>query len=246
MRMNILHGHIAVVTGAGSGVGQAIAYALAAEGATLCLVGRTPATLEATACSINNAKVTACCYPTDLTHDEAVQALAEQLHREWDAIDVLVHSAGVYAMGKIEVTPVTELDLQYRTNVRAPYLLTQALLSLLRRRQGQVVFINSSVGLTARGQVGPYAATKHALKALADSFREEVNAEGIRVLSVYLGRTASPMQAMIHAMEGKAYHPEYLLQPSDVAAVVLNTLRLPRTAEVTDINIRPMRKPPQG
>lgn len=244
--MSTLHGHIALVTGAGSGVGQAIAVALAVQGATLCLVGRTPTTLEATACSIKKAQAAARCYPTDLTQDGEVQGLAEQLHRDWDAIDILVHSAGVYAMGKLEATSVTELDRQYRTNVRAPYLLTQALLSLLRRRQGQVVFINSSVGLTARGQVGPYAATKHALKALADSFREEVNAEGLRVLSVYLGRTASPMQAMIHAMEGKVYHPEYLLQPSDVAAVVLNALCLPRTAEVTDINIRPMRKPPQG
>ena len=244
--MNTLRGHMAVVTGAGSGVGQAIALALAAQGATLCLVGRTPATLEATVCGAQNVKVVPRCYPTDLMHDGAVQALAEQLHHEWEAIDILVHSAGVYAMGKLEAVPVTELDLQYRTNVRAPYLLTQALLPLLRRRQGQVVFINSSAGLTARGQVGSYAATKHALKALADSFREEVNTEGVRVLSVYLGRTASPMQAMIHAMEGKVYHPEYLLQPSDVASVVLNALCLPRTAEVTDINIRPMRKPPQG
>jgi NADP-dependent 3-hydroxy acid dehydrogenase YdfG len=244
--MNTLHGHIAVVTGAGSGVGQAVAWALAAQGATLCLVGRTLATLQATARSVNHVKVTTRCYPTDLTHDGAVQALAEQLHHEWDAIDILVHSAGVYAMGKIEATPVTELDRQYRTNVRAPYLLTQALLPLLRRRQGQVVFINSLVVITAGGQVGAYAATKHALTALANSFREEVNAEGLRVLSVYIGSTASPMQAMIHTLKSREYHPEYLLQPSDVAAVVLNALCLPRTAEVTDINIRPMRKPPQG
>jgi NAD(P)-dependent dehydrogenase (short-subunit alcohol dehydrogenase family) len=244
--MNTLRGHIAVVTGAGSGVGQAIAVALAAQEATLCLVGRTPATLEATACGVEPARNTMRCYPTDITHDDAVQGLAEQLHREWDAIDILVHSAGGFAMGQLETTPVTELDLQYRTNVRGPYLLTQALLPLLRRRQGQVVFINSSVGLAARGQLGPYAASKHALRALADSFRDEVNAEGVRVLSVYLGRTASPMQAMMHAIEGKPYRPEYLLQPSDVAAVVLNALCLPRTAEVTDISIRPMRKLPQG
>jgi NADP-dependent 3-hydroxy acid dehydrogenase YdfG len=108
-----------------------------------------------------------------------------------------------------------------------------------------VVFINSSDGLSARGQVGPYSATKHALKALADSFREEVNTEGLRVLSVYLGRTASPMQERIHAAEGKAYHPEYLVQPSDVGTMVLNALCLPRTAEVTDISIRPLRKPSQ-
>jgi NAD(P)-dependent dehydrogenase (short-subunit alcohol dehydrogenase family) len=189
--------------------------------------------------------VTARCYPTDLTHDGAVQALAEQLHRECDAIDILVHCAGVFAMGKIETASITDLDLQYRTNVRAPYLLTQALLPLLRQRQGQVVFINSLVVITAGGQVGSYAATKHALTALANSFREEVNAEGLRVLSVYIGSTASPMQAMVHAMKGKAYHPEYMLQPDDVAAVVLNALCLPRTAEVTDISIRPMRKPSQ-
>lgn len=244
--MNKLHGRIAVVTGAGSGIGRAIAGALADQGATLCLVGRTPAALEDTANGLDSANVTTRCYATDLTHDDQVQALAEQLRNDWDAVDILVHSAGVHAMGRLEVAPVAEFDLQYRTNVRAPYLLTQSLLQLLRQRQGQVVFINSSAGLSARGVVGSYAATKHALKAVADSFRDEVNADGLRVLSMYLGRTASPMQARIHAMEGKPYDPEYLLQPNDVAAVVLNALCLPRTAEVTDIRIRPLRKPPSG
>lgn len=243
--MNTLHGHIAVVTGAGSGVGQAIALALAAQGATLCLVGRTPATLEATACSAAHTKVTVRCYPTDLTHDDAVQTLVKQLHHEWEGIDILVHSAGISTVGKLETAPVADLDRQYRINVRAPYLLTQMLLPLLRRRQGQVVFINSLVVLRAGGQAGPYAATKHALTAIANSFREEVNAEGLRVLSVYIGSTASPMQAMLHGIKGRAYHPEHLLQPSDVAAAVLNALCLPRTAEVTDISIRPMHKPPQ-
>jgi NADP-dependent 3-hydroxy acid dehydrogenase YdfG len=241
--MNTLGGRIAVITGAGSGVGRAMASAFADQGATLCLVGRTPAALEATAHALDSANATTRCYATDLTQDDEVQALAEHLTNDWDAVDILVHSAGMHAMGRLEVAPVMELDMQYKTNVRAPYLLTQLLLQLLRRRQGQVVFINSSAGLSARGGVGPYAATKHALKAVADSFREEVNADGLRVLSVYLGRTASPMQANIHASEGKPYHPEYLLQPNDVAAVVLNALCLPRTAEVTDISIRPLRKP---
>src|SRR3989442_11679309 len=104
--------------------------------------------------------------------------------------------------GKLETAPVTDLDQQYRTNVRAPYLLTQRLLPLLRRRQGQVVFINSLVVLTAGGQAGPYAATKHAPTGLADRFREEVNAEGLPVLSVYIGNTASPMPALLHVMKG--------------------------------------------
>jgi NADP-dependent 3-hydroxy acid dehydrogenase YdfG len=110
--------------------------------------------------------------------------------------------------------------------------------------RGQIVFINSSVGLTAkRPDIGQYAATKHALKAIADSLREEVNPKGLRVLTVYLGRTATPMQETISRQEGRAYHPETLLQPEDVASVVLNALMLPPTAEVTDISIRPMARP---
>jgi NADP-dependent 3-hydroxy acid dehydrogenase YdfG len=234
-----LSGRVAVVTGAGSGVGQALAEALGAAGAALCLVGRTPATLEATA---RRAGQDPRCYPTDLTDDVQLHALAEQVQRDRPSIDVLVHSAGVYAMGAIGELPVGELDAQYRTNVRAPYLLTDALLPALRRSKGQVVFVNSSLGLTPRGRVGAYAATKHALRALADSLREEVNEAGVRVLSIYLGRTASAMQAGVHAAEGKQYHPDDLLQPADVAAMVVAALTLPDTAEVTDLSIRPMRK----
>ena len=104
------------------------------------------------------------------------------------------------------------------------------------------MFINSSAALRTTVGIGQYAATKHALKAIADSLREEVNGDGVRVLSIYPGRTASPMQEAIHATENKAYQPEHLLQTEDVASVVINTLNLPRTAEITDINIRPLKK----
>jgi NADP-dependent 3-hydroxy acid dehydrogenase YdfG len=124
-----------------------------------------------------------------------------------------------------------------------PYILTQGLLPLVRERMGQIVFLNSTAGLTSRANVGQYAATKHALKALADGLREEVNRDRIRVLSVYPGRTATQMQQQLHAVEGRLYHPDRLLQPGDVASVVVNALCLPRTAEVTDINIRSMIKP---
>ena len=146
-------------------------------------------------------------------------------------------------MGPHGTAPVADLDRQYQTNVRGPYLLIQALLPLLRACRGQVVFVNSTVGLEARAGVGQYASTQHALRAIADALRAEVNADGVRVLSLFLGRTASPMQAAIHKLEGRAYYPERLLQPEDVASVVISVLSLPRTAEVTDISIRPMLKP---
>jgi NADP-dependent 3-hydroxy acid dehydrogenase YdfG len=104
------------------------------------------------------------------------------------------------------------------------------------------VFINSSSGIVAKPTSAQYDSTKHALKAIADSLRSEINVDGVRVLSVYLGRTASKMQERICKMERKPYRPELLLQPSDVASVILNALGLPRTAEVTDIHIRPMIK----
>lgn len=107
---------------------------------------------------------------------------------------------------------------------------------------GQVVFINSSRDSVAKPTSTQYDSTKHALKAIANSLRAEVNAHRVRVLSVHLGRTAGEMQERIHHMEGKPYRPELLLQPDDVAAVILTALSLPSTAEVTDIHIRPMVK----
>jgi NADP-dependent 3-hydroxy acid dehydrogenase YdfG len=234
---------VAVVTGASSGIGKAIALGLAAQGASLCLVGRKIETLEAIAETVRKTARRVLHYQVDLTVDEDILELATHLQRDFRSIDILVHSAGVISLGSIEAAPVEELDWQYRTNVRAPYSLTKTLLPMIRLRRGQIVFVNSSVGLNARANVGQYAATKHALKALADSLRDEVNADGVRVLSVFLGRTATPMQASVHEMEGKEYHPERLLLPEDVAAVVINALSLPRSAEVTDINIRPLIKP---
>ena len=80
------------------------------------------------------------------------------------------------------------------------------------------------------------------MKALAEGLREEVNPSGVRVLSLFLGRTATPMQAWTYEQEGREYRPELLMQPADVASVVLNALLLPRTAEVTEIRMRPLVK----
>ena len=182
-------------------------------------------------------------HQADLTMDENIQDLVKRLQDEIGKVDILVHSAGVISLGQVETTSVKDFDWQYSVNVRAPYILTQALLPMIRSCRGQIVFINSTAGRIAASGVSQYAATKHALKALADSLREEVNADGLRVLSVFVGRTATPMQAAVHEMERRSYDPKRLLQPEDVAAVVINALSLSRSAEVTDIHIRPLAKP---
>jgi NADP-dependent 3-hydroxy acid dehydrogenase YdfG len=241
--MSVFNGQVAVVTGASSGIGRAIAFDLAAHGATLCLIGRNRTALSNLINTAGGAETDALCCLADLTIDKQNDEAVEQIRRRYGRVDVLVHSAGVISWGHIEASGVADLDRQFWTNVRAPYVLTRALLPMLRVGPGQVVFLNSSLGLSARENVGQYAATKHALRALADSLRADVNADGIRVLSVFLGRTASPMQEAAHAIEGRLYRPERLLQPQDVASVVTHTLSLPSTAEVTDVSIRPMLKP---
>jgi len=178
----------------------------------------------------------------DMESPEDIERLSQAVETNFGRLDILVHAAGVISHAAVEQAEIGELDRHYNVNFRGPYLLTTRLLPLVKASRGQIVFINSTAGLTARANVSQYAASKHALRAFADSLRDEVNSEGVRVISVFLGRTATPMQETVCAMEERPYRPELLMQPEDVAAVVLNALQLPRTAEVTELKMRPFIK----
>ena len=237
-----LTGRCALVTGASSGIGKAIAILLARQGAELCVVGTNSARLQETVDEIRP-NSTVASFQLDLALEESHDQLFRHLS-DLGRLDMLVHCAGVIRQNRIEESRIEDFDLQYVTNVRVPYLLTKRLLPLLTVSQGQVVFINSSAGLSSKTPESvQYAATKHALRAVADGLREELNPKGIRVVSVYLGRTATPMQEGLFRDGGRPYRPGTLLQPEDVASVVVNALLLPPTAEVTDISIRSMQKP---
>lgn len=242
--MEKLSGQIAVITGASSGIGKALALCLAEQGLTLCLIGRDPTSLELVATSAGKCSPKIHTYQTDLTKDDDLKSLVEGLKNDVSYINLLVHCAGVLTTGRMEDADVTDFDSQYCSNVRAPYVLTKGLLPMITSCAGQIVMMNSSIWQQARAGLSQYAATKYALKALTDSLRDEVNGDGVRVLSMFLGRTATPMQANLHAQEGSSYHPEAFIQPEDVAFTLLSLLTLPHTSEVTDIHIRPMKKSP--
>jgi NADP-dependent 3-hydroxy acid dehydrogenase YdfG len=237
-----LHGKVALVTGASGDIGRAIALALAAEGTRMCLVGRDQQRLRECAKAAMRAGVGAPIVMTeDLDDDRARQRLAGAT-RELKTLDILVHAAGRYERGPTATAPLDGLDRQYKSNVRAPYHLTQLLLPQLCESGGDIVFVNSTQGLAASAEIGQFAVTQHALRAFADSLREEVNSSGVRVLTLYLGRAASRRQARIFADEGRSYEPERLLQPEDAASMLVAALRLPRTAEVTSLTLRPAQK----
>lgn len=240
--MDSLRSHVAVVTGASSGIGKAIALALAQRGAEVCLVARRREALQAVANEAQGNGTPTHVYCTDLTSDADIDSLRQQVESGPGRVDILVLCGGAISHGRLESAPLAEFDLMYRSNLRGHYALTQALLPFLRKQHGQIVFINSSAGLRSPATVGQFSATQHGLRAVADSLRDEVNVDGVRVLSVFPGRTATPRMAALFQTEGRQYRPELLMQPEDVASVVVHTLSLPRTAEVTDISMRPLLK----
>jgi len=226
-------GGVALVTGASGDIGHAVGDALAGHGLHVVAVARRFDRLADLASRRPQVQPIA----ADLTiaaDRAAVADAANGLGR----LDLLVLGSGIYQRSD----DPTELERQFAANVHGPYALLQAVLPLLIASQGQVVFINSTQGLAASPGVGQFAATQHAMRALADSLRDEVNPHGVRVASVFLGRTATTRQAAIFAKEGRAYAPERLLQPADVAGIVLTLFTLPPTAEVTNITLRPRLK----
>jgi NADP-dependent 3-hydroxy acid dehydrogenase YdfG len=240
----VLANQTAVITGASSGIGSAIAAALAREGVRVYLVARRQEALQEVAGSIleayPGAQIRSC--QADLREQADIERLHSQLLKEAGFLDILIHGASVYLRGALNEVTVEDFDQLYQSNLRAPLLLVKILVPMLEARKGQIVFLNSSTGLRAKAEVGLFAATQHALRALATALRDEVNAREIRVLDMYLGRTATPRIRTLFQNEGRAYRPELLMQPEDVAEMVVASLRLPRTAEVTEIHMRPMRK----
>ncbi|MFJ3781207.1 SDR family oxidoreductase [Streptomyces sp. NPDC090093] len=225
-----------VITGAGSGIGAAVARRLHARGDDLVLHAR----------DAGRAKELVAAFPGART---LVGDLADPDRLSWafshqnlpERVDGLLHVAGVVDLGPVgELTPKT-WHHQLNVNLVAPAELTRHFLPQLRVSQGHVVFVNSGAGLNAHAEWSAYAASKHGLKALADSLRHEEHAHGVRVTSVYPGRTASPMQVKVHQQEGKEYDPARWIDPESVATAILTALDLPRDAEINDLTVRPGR-----
>ena len=227
----------AVVTGASQGIGRAVALALAARGATVWAVARRADALRETAALAGDAHVEP--LVVDLTDDDARRAALARLTEATDALAAVVHSAGTLVHARVADSDVRDFDAQYAANVRGPYAWTRELLPLLKLGHGHVVFLNSTQGLRAGAEAAQYAATMHAMKAVADALRQEINADGIRVTTVYPGRTATPRQQAIYQRHGWHWQPELLLQPEDVAGVVVAALEAPPTVEITDVQLRP-------
>lgn len=219
-----------LLTGAGSGIGALLARALLGRGDEVHVVARNDRRATELARQLPGARPLV----ADLDHPESI----ESLHLP-DRLDSVVHAAGVVELGGVVELSVQDWAHQLRVNLVSPATLTRVALPALRAAGGTVVLVNSGAGLSAQPHWSAYAASKHGLRAFADALRGEEAQHGVRVTSIYPGRTATPMQEKVHAQEGKEYDATEWIRPQTVVEAILHVLDLPDDATVPDVTVRP-------
>lgn len=236
-------GLIAVVTGAGSGVGRAVAVSLAEAGGTPVLVGRTPESLQETAELVIAAGGTSLILPADVTDEAAVNHVFSQASTLLGGIDAAILSAGVGHFGAVESFPLADWEATLTTNLTAPFLCARAAIPHLRARGGgAIVAVSSGAGKQGYPELAAYSASKFGLMGFMQGLAGEVAADGIKVsvvvpgsiLTPFGGRSIDAKRAAMANDPGKKY-----LEPEDVAEAILFLLRQPQRAWTQELNIWP-------
>ena len=224
-----------LITGAGSGIGAAVAQALHQRGDELWLLVRS----EERAHQLSPAFPHAHLLVADLTDPARLEDVVHDAVFPME-LDTLLHIAGVVDLNLVADLPVEQIRQQVDVNLVAPMVLTRLMLPALRARRGLVLIANSSAGMSAGANWSAYAASKFGVRAFADSLRAEEAEHGLRVTTVYPSRTATPMQAKVHEQEGGDYDPSRWIQPDTVARSILHVIDLPGDATIPEITIRPV------
>lgn len=192
-----------LITGAGSGIGRALAVALARHGARLTLLGRRLTPLRETADLVRAEGAEVQVVSGDVRSEADRMRALKACEAAYGGLDILINNAGVVCAGRLETISPSDIRVQVETNLIAPILLTQAALPLLRRSgEATIVNLSSTVALVGLAFYTPYVATKAGMAMFSEALRRELYGEGVHVLTVYPNATRTPM------MEGTAAGPE--------------------------------------
>lgn len=214
-------GMTAVVTGAGSGIGREVARQLGQSGWQVIAIARRVETLEQLAGETAGIQPR----PADLTQFPYQDLIPSR-------VDALVHAAGIIPVGSVQEATPEDWHYVFTLNVTAGAELARQALPALRRSQGTVVLVNSGAGVTSLPRNTLYAATKHALRALANGLRKDEAKNGVRVTSVFPGPTDTPM------FTGEVQRSE-LIQPTTVADAIVGAITASDDTQLTEIQVRP-------
>lgn len=233
--MESLKGKKALITGAGKGIGKALAIALAKEGVSVALLSRTITDLEKVAEEISAFGVESYCIQADVANVDSVNNAAEKVLSSFGTIDILINNAGIGRFGNFMDLEVASWEEVIQINLMGVYYVTRAFLpQMIERKTGDIINISSTAGLNGNAMTSAYSASKFGLIGMTDSLMREVRKHNIRVNCLTPSTVATDMALDLKLTDG---NPEKVMQPEDIAELLIAQLKLNRRVVVVNSSI---------
>ncbi|QDA61213.1 3-ketoacyl-ACP reductase [Hymenobacter jejuensis] len=233
--MESLKGKNALVTGAGKGIGRAVALALAQEGVNVGLLARTESQLQEVATEVAALGVKAAVAVADITDIESVNRAVEQVRAELGTIDILINNAGTAAFGKFLELEPSQWENIIRVNLMGTYYATRAVLpGMIERQSGDIINISSTAGQRGAAATSAYSASKFAVLGLTESLMQEVRKHNIRVSALTPSTVATELAVELKLTDG---NPEKVMQTEDLAELIIAQLKLNRRVFIKEAGL---------
>lgn len=223
---------VAFITGASKGIGRAVALEAAACGLDLIITARNKTELNNLAKEIESKDQQCYIFKADLNQLSEIKNLLHEVDQINRQISLLVHSAGVAKVGLVKDMSIEDWYLNLNSNLTAPFLLTQKLLPAMDKNS-QIIFINSVGGRQSFAEWSSYCASKFGLKAFADSLRQEISGDGIRVTTIYPASVNTPMQDSLPY----DWDRSKMLHAEDVARAVMYCYNQPKSVLIKELDM---------
>jgi 3-oxoacyl-[acyl-carrier protein] reductase len=225
----------ALITGAGKGIGKAIALALAKEGANIILVARTQEEIDSVAAKVRSLRVKALAITADVADINSVNAAVAKALAEFGTIDILINNAGIAAFGKFLELEPTDWERIIQVNLMGTYYVTRAVLpNMIERQTGDIINISSTAGLSGNALTSAYSASKFAVLGLTESLMQEVRKHNIRVTALTPSTVATDMAKELKLTDG---NPDKVMQAEDMAELIIAQLKLNRRVFIKNSSI---------